>query len=148
MNNAKDLITQLALQPHPEGGWYRETWRQEAEGLPRGHVTGILFLLEQGQKSHWHRIDASELWIFNAGSPLTLSTARGVEGEERLPDIRLGADILSGEQVQHLYAPGEWQAARAANGWTLVSCIVSPGFEFSGFELAAPDWQPKGAKPA
>lgn len=142
-----ELIARLALEPHPEGGWYRETWRQPADGMPRGHASAILFLLEHGQKSHWHRIDAAEMWIFNAGSPLALSIATGEHGNERLPDIVLGSDVMAGQHVQHLYNPGEWQAAYASQGWTLVSCIVAPGFEFAGFELAAPDWAPKGIYP-
>jgi uncharacterized protein len=145
MADAADLIASLQLQRHPEGGWYRETWRQPSAALERGHASAILFLLEQGQKSHWHRIDASEMWIFNAGAPLTLSIARGDEGEERLPDVILGSDVAAGQQVQHLYRPREWQAAHAVHGWVLVSCIVAPGFEFAGFDLAAPGWRPKGS---
>lgn len=147
MSKSGDIITRLALEPHPEGGWYRETWREDAPGLQRGHASAILFLLEEGQRSHWHRIDAAEMWIFNAGSPLTLSTAVGDAGEEVQRDVILGSDMLAGQQAQHLYRAGDWQAARADNGWSLVSCIVAPGFEFGGFELAPPDWLPKGAAP-
>lgn len=139
MSTARDIIAALSMQPHPEGGWYKETWR---EGEGRGLASGILYLLDQGQHSHWHRIDAAEMWIHNAGSPLTLFIASGEDGEEVAPDVILGPDVVAGQQIQHLYRPGEWQAAHAASGWTLVSCIVSPGFRFEGFELAAADWIP------
>ncbi len=147
MSEAGDIITRLALEPHPEGGWYRETWRKDAPDMQRGHASAILFLLEEGERSHWHRIDAAEMWIFNAGWPLTLCTALGEEGEEVRPDVLLGGDILAGQQAQHLYRAGDWQAARADKGWALVSCIVAPGFDFGGFELAPADWLPKGATP-
>ena len=145
MSEAGDIITRLALEPHPEGGWYRETWRADMEGSERGHASAILFLLEEGQRSHWHRIDAAEMWIFNAGSPLTLSTARGERGEDVLPDVTLGNDLLAGQHPQHLYHAGDWQAAHAGQGWSLVSCIVAPGFAFDGFELAPQGWQPEGS---
>ncbi len=145
-DKAGDIITRLALEPHPEGGWYRETWREEAADLERGHASAILFLLEEGQRSHWHRIDAAEMWIFNAGSPLTLSTALGDEGEDVQREVTLGSDILAGQQAQHLYRAGDWQAAHAGEGWSLVSCIVAPGFDFSGFELAPPNLLPRGAR--
>ncbi|GGD76692.1 cupin domain-containing protein [Croceicoccus mobilis] len=143
MSNAQDIITALSMQPHPEGGWYKETWR---EGEGRGLASGILYLIEEGQRSHWHRIDAAEMWIYNAGSPLTLSIASGDDGETVVPDVILGPDVVAGQQIQHVYRPGEWQAAHAAAGWTLVSCIVSPGFRFEGFELAAPDWVPAASR--
>ena len=140
METARDLIARLDLQPHPEGGWYRETWRAEAEPGARAAATAILFLLEQGERSHWHRIDATELWLFHAGSPLRLRTAETDCGPIR--DVRLGADVLGGEQPQVRIVPGQWQAAEADRGWALVSCIVSPAFQFAGFTLAAPDWAP------
>ena len=139
---AADVIARLDLVPHPEGGWYRETWRAPA-GEPGGRSPGtaILFLLEAGQTSHWHRIDASELWLFQAGTALTLSTAPSEAGP--VTEIRLGADILAGDAPQHLVAPGGWQAAQASpNGWALVACVVVPGFDFAGFELAAKGWVP------
>ncbi|MES2496324.1 MAG: cupin domain-containing protein [Pseudomonadota bacterium] len=135
------LIERLGLQPHPEGGWFRETWREGADGADgRGHATAIYFLLEAGQRSHWHRVDAAELWLFHAGSPVDLLIAPDDTGP--VASIRVGADVLGGERPQGLVPSGWWQAAEARGGWALVSCIVAPGVDFAGFELAAPDWAP------
>jgi predicted cupin superfamily sugar epimerase len=133
------LIQRLGLSPHPEGGWYRETWR-EAAGGGRGHATAIYFLLETGQRSHWHRVDAAELWLFHAGTPIDLRIAPGADGP--VETIRIGADVIAGERPQGLVPAGWWQAAETRGGWALVSCIVAPGFDFAGFELAAPGWAP------
>jgi predicted cupin superfamily sugar epimerase len=141
MSDPRRLIDDLDLEPHPEGGWYRETWRGEAPPGGRAPATAILFLLERGQRSHWHRVDATELWLFHAGSALTLRMAADDAGPVR--EARLGADVLAGEQPQLRIAPGEWQSAEAGVGWALVSCIVSPGFEFAGFDLAPPGWAPR-----
>jgi predicted cupin superfamily sugar epimerase len=138
---AAAMISALGLAPHPEGGWYRETWRAEAT-LPGGRAaaTSILFLLEAGQRSHWHRVDAGEMWLFQAGAPLELSVA---EPGQPARTITLGPDPLSGHSPQHLVPPGAWQSAQAGpSGWTLVGCVVTPGFEFAGFELAPPGWNP------
>ena len=140
MSDARALIDALRLAPHPEGGWYRETWRAEAPPGERASATAILFLLEQGQRSHWHKVDATELWLFHAGSALRLSTAAGETGPQS--EVRLGPDVLAGEEPQWRVPPGAWQAAEADRGWALVSCIVSPGFEFAGFTLAPPGWKP------
>ena len=140
MTEARRLIEALGLEPHPEGGWYRETWRAEAPPGGRAAATAILFLLEQGQRSHWHKVDAAELWLFHAGSALTLRTAPDDAGPVR--STRLGGDVLAGQRPQLLIAPDEWQSAEADRGWALVSCIVSPGFEFAGFTLAPPGWAP------
>ena len=137
MTDAARLIAKLDLAPHPEGGWYRETLRQPAPDGKRGLATAILFLLDHGQRSHWHRVDAAELWLWQAGSPLILSID---DGNRR--DIRLGGDVLEGEAPQAIVPANAWQAAEARDGWALVSCVVTPAFEFDGFELAAPDWQP------
>jgi len=142
------LIEHLGLTPHPEGGWFRETWRAPAAQGERAGGTAIHFLLEAGQRSHWHRVDAAELWLWHAGDPLLLSTAasdvRGNAGPVR--QVRLGPDVLAGEQVQHVIAPGDWQAAASLPegpaGYTLVSCIVVPGFEYAGFRLAPEGWEP------
>ena len=142
MSEAQAIIDRLGLLPHPEGGWYRETWRAEAGEGERASATAIYFLLENGQRSHWHRVDAAELWLWHAGSPLVVSTA--AEDAGPVADIRLGPDIIAGEAPQHLIPPGHWQATEASYGWALVSCIVSPAFEFAGFELAEPDWSPGG----
>src|SRR6056297_2846618 len=130
---ASEIIERLGLAPHPEGGWYRETWRgPELAGRACG--TAILFLLEQGARSHWHRVDAAEIWHFHAGAPLRLSIADGA----RLATLILGPDLAAGQVPQGIVPPHAWQAAEPLGGWTLVGCTVSPGFDFAGFELAAP----------
>lgn len=136
------IIERLGLTPHPEGGWYRETWREGVgrEGDGRGHATAIYFLLEAGQRSHWHRVDAAELWLFHAGTPVDLLIAPGADGP--VETIRIGADVLAGDRPQGLVPPGWWQSTETRGGWALVSCIVAPGFDFAGFELAAPGWAP------
>jgi uncharacterized protein len=139
MTTAADLIARLALAPHPEGGWYRETWRAAPVVGARSAGTSILFLLEAGQRSHWHRVDASELWIFQAGTPLTLRTAEG----DRVISTRLGVDLAAGERPQCVVQPYQWQAAEAGAGWCLVACVVVPAFDFAGFELAPPGWSPE-----
>ncbi|MGD9812850.1 MAG: cupin domain-containing protein [Sphingobium sp.] len=140
MDDARRIIEKLGLQPHPEGGWYRETWRAEAAPGERAGATAIHFLLDHGQKSHWHTVDAAEMWLWHAGHPLRLRTAPGDDGP--VTEILLGGDVLAGQEPQHIIAPHHWQAAEAHEGWALVSCIVSPGFDFAGFVLAPPDWEP------
>ena len=140
MTDPRRLIEELGLEPHPEGGWYRETWRAKAEAGGRASATAILFLLKAGERSHWHKVDSTEIWLFHSGSTLTLRTAASNSGPVRT--LRLGGDVLAGEQPQVRIAPGEWQSAEADEGWALVSCIVSPGFDFSGFTLAPPGWTP------
>jgi len=139
--SAEAMIAALHLEPHPEGGWYRETWRAEASlSGGRSAATSILFLLEAGQRSHWHRVDAGELWLFQAGVPLELSVA---DAGGPPVTVTLGPDPLAGQAPQHLVPPQAWQSAQASNlGWTLVACLVAPGFEFAGFELAPPGWSP------
>lgn len=140
MDEAAAIIERLGLAPHPEGGWYRETWRAApSEPGGRGAGTAILFLLESGQRSRWHRVDATELWLFQAGAPLTLSTAAALHGAPRFT-VRLGPDPLAGQTPQHVVQPHEWQAAQAGEGWSLVGCVVVPAFEFSGFELAPAEY--------
>lgn len=139
-DNARAVIDKLALAPHPEGGWYRETWRAPVAEGGRSPGTAILFLLEAGQGSHWHRVDAEEIWLWHAGAPLTLSIAAD---DAAAPDLlRLGPGILSGQMPQLRVPAGQWQAAHADSGWALVSCVVVPGFEFAGFTLAPPAWTP------
>lgn len=146
---AETLIARLGLQPHPEGGWYRETWRAPAEVGERAGSTAIHFLLEAGQSSHWHHIDAAEIWLWHAGDALELSVAPS--DDTPATTHRLGPDVLGGDAVQHVIPAGHWQAARpdegGMQGYVLVSCVVAPGFEFGGFELAAPDWSPGGEAP-
>ena len=136
---ARAVIDRLALAPHPEGGWYRETLRRAAPDGGRDALTAILFLLDEGQRSHWHRVDADELWLWHAGAPLALAIA-GAGGE--VSRHRLGGDVLADERPQVMVPAGAWQAAHADRGWTLVSCVVVPGFAFEGFELAPPGWSP------
>ena len=136
---ARELIRALELTPHPEGGWYRETLRVSADS-DRATVTAIHFLLEAGQHSHWHRVDATEIWCWHAGHPLVLGQAAG--DSDTPVWTRLGGDILAGEAPQLTIPAGQWQAAHAAQGWALVSCIVAPGFDFAGFTLAPPGWSP------
>jgi predicted cupin superfamily sugar epimerase len=140
MTDAAALIARLDLAPHPEGGWYRETWRAGAPAGTRAGATAILFLLEAGQRSHWHRVDAAELWLWHAGAPLRLSVAP----DDFTPPaaVTLGGDVLAGETPQYVIPPGHWQAAEAGKGWALVSCVVSPAFEFAGFTLAPEGWAP------
>lgn len=143
MSKAQEIIAQLDLQPHPEGGYFRETWRADTAEGERARATTVLFLLEQGQRSHWHKVDATEIWLFQAGDPLELSFAADDDGP--VNSVLLGADVLAGQSVEHVLAPQEWQAARPADGpagYSLVTCVVSPGFEFAGFTLAEPDWAP------
>ncbi len=134
--NAEDVIRTLGLRAHPEGGFYKEIYRAESEG--RSAVTSIYFLLDSSRDSHWHRIDASEIWYFHGGSPLEL---RVFDGEHR--SFLLGADLVAGERPQAVVPPNAWQAARTLGDWTLVGCAVGPGFDFSTFELAPPDWIPE-----
>lgn len=142
-NSADALIEQLQLSAHPEGGWYRETWRGTEDAAGRASGTAILFLLKAGESSHWHRVDADELWIWQGGDALELGIAeKDAEAEKWL---RLGADPLAGDSLQGLVPADAWQAARplvGPHGYCLVSCIVVPGFNFAGFELAAPGWTP------
>jgi uncharacterized protein len=136
---AAHVIEALGLQPHPEGGYYRETWRDQPVAGGRGAGTAILFLLAEGAESHWHRVDASELWVWQAGAPLALGLSQSGSGADM---TRLGPDLASGERLQALVRPGCWQSARSLGPWTLVTCVVAPAFSFSGFELAPPGWSP------
>lgn len=138
--SAAEIIATLGLRPHPEGGWYAETFR-DAAGGPRGHSTAIYFLLEQGQLSAWHRVkDAAEVWHFYAGAPLALSMHG--EGSGAVIEQVLGVTLAAGERPQIVVPAGWWQSARSLGEWTLVGCTVAPGFDFAAFELAEPGWQP------
>ncbi|UWQ16579.1 cupin domain-containing protein [Jannaschia sp. M317] len=129
---AAQVIAALNLAPHPEGGWYRETWAASATPGERPAGTAIYFLLEAGQGSHWHRVDAAEIWLWHAGAPLVLSRAATDAGPAT--DVTLGTGLT----FQAVVEPHHWQAARTTGDWSLVSCTVSPGFQFEGFELAVP----------
>ncbi|MFN3779808.1 MAG: cupin domain-containing protein [Brevundimonas aurantiaca] len=132
---AADIIRLLDLQPHPEGGHYRETFRDPRTVEGRSVGTAIYFLLAAGERSHWHRVDAAEIWHFHAGSPLALE----IEGQGVLT---LGVDLAAGQRPQAVVPTGAWQAARSLGDLTLVGCTVAPGFEFAGFELAPDDGSP------
>jgi len=138
--DADHIIAQLGLQPHPEGGWFAEVYRSPAAAGERGALTTIYFLLKAGERSHWHRVDADELWLWHAGSPLDLMI--GDAADANPVTIVLGGDVLAGYTPQARVPATRWQAADAHRGWALVSCIVVPGFDFAGFELAAPGWSP------
>ncbi|KIC44837.1 cupin [Ruegeria sp. ANG-S4] len=129
----QQIIEHLALQKHPEGGWFRETWRADNPGRATG--TCIYFLLQANERSHWHKVDATEIWLYNAGAPLVLSLAETEAGPAE--DHLLTPDLTKGFP-QLIVPKGHWQAARSTGDFTLVSCTVSPGFEFDGFVLAKP----------
>jgi predicted cupin superfamily sugar epimerase len=133
--SAEAVIEALALQPHPEGGHFRETWRDVPADGSRGAGTAILFLLRAGECSRWHRVDAAEMWIWQAGASLLLRIGADAK-------YRLGPVVTGGETLQQLVPRDCWQSAHSLGHWTLCSCIVAPAFCFEGFELAAPDWQP------
>ena len=134
---ADEIIAKLDLQPHPEGGFYRQTWIAEAEEGMRPAGTAIYFLLRDGGASHWHKVDASEIWLWHAGAPLVLSISETDAGPAQ--DIMLSGDLTKG-LPQGVVPKNWWQAARTTGNWTLVSCTVSPAFQFEGFELADPDF--------
>jgi hypothetical protein len=131
---ADQIIQTLHLTPHPEGGHYRQTWVDEdSEGRPAG--TCIYFLLKAGEASHWHRVDATEIWLYHAGAPLVLSQSATDQGPKT--DHLLTPDLTRG-YPQLIVPKDHWQAARSTGDYTLVSCTVSPGFRFDGFTLAPP----------
>ncbi|MEM8688899.1 MAG: cupin domain-containing protein [Pseudomonadota bacterium] len=139
---ADEIIALLDLQPHPEGGHFRETWRAEAADGGRAAGTAIYFLLKAGEVSHWHRVDAAEIWHWYAGASLELGISSGNDGKIRTQT--LGPALDKGHLPQAIVPPGAWQSARSLGDWTLVGCTVSPGFEFEGFELAPAGWHPAG----
>jgi predicted cupin superfamily sugar epimerase len=136
---AADVIRLLALKPHPEGGYFRETFRDAQTGAGgRSASTAAYFLLARGERSHWHRIDAPELWHFHAGSPLELSIAQ----DGAVTALTLGTDLAAGERPQAVVPAGAWQAAQTLGAWSLCGVTVAPGFEFAAFELAPQGWSP------
>jgi predicted cupin superfamily sugar epimerase len=138
MPTAADVIARLGLVPHPEGGHFRETFRDTGAHGERGHSTAIYFLLARGERSHWHRVDAAEVWHYYAGDPLKLEI---VDGAKEMI-VRLGSDIHADETPQAVVPARAWQAAETLGDWTLVGCTVAPGFDFAGFELAPKGWKP------
>ncbi|MDB5656263.1 MAG: hypothetical protein JWQ94_3876 [Tardiphaga sp.] len=140
METAAEVIARLGLRPHPEGGHFRETFRDDAvDAAGRSRSTAIYFLLAKGERSHWHRIDAVEVWHYYAGAPLLLV----ISHNDKLRAITLGPDLAEDEQPQAIVPPHAWQAATSAGDWTLVGCTVAPGFDFATFELAPPGWIPE-----
>lgn len=136
---AEEVIRELSLKPHPEGGFFRETFRDRAiQG--RAASTAIYYLLPQGEISRWHRVDAVEIWHFYAGAPLELSLSE--DGREASRQ-RLGNDLAAGERPRLVAPAGWWQSAKSLGAWTLVGCTVAPGFEFSHFELAPEGFDPR-----
>jgi predicted cupin superfamily sugar epimerase len=131
---AADIIALLELERHPEGGWFRQTFRDDVPG-GRARSTLIYYLLEAGDRSAWHRIDSAEVWHWYAGAPLRLRI-----GADTV--LTLGNELPAGERPQGVVPPGAWQSAQSLGAWTLVGCSVAPGFQFAQFELAPPGWEP------
>jgi predicted cupin superfamily sugar epimerase len=137
---AEEIVRRLQMAPHPEGGHFRETFRDPAtDAAGRSRSTAIYFLLAAGEVSHWHRVDAVEVWHFYAGGPLALTLSPNGHDAQ---GFRLGPNLVAGETPQAVVPAGWWQAAETLGRWTLVGCTVAPGFDFAGFELAPPDWRP------
>ncbi len=137
--SADDIIALLDLSPHPEGGFFRETFRDKRSDGNRAASTAIYFLLPKGVRSHWHRVDAAEVWHFYAGAPLTLFLSEYGQTETQLS---IGPDLTVGQRPQGIVPSGAWQAAESQGDWTLVGCTVAPGFEFAHFEMAPEGWTP------
>ncbi len=139
-DEAAGLIARLGLVPHPEGGHYAETYRHRPEASERGACTAIYYLLQAGERSHWHRVDAVEIWHHYAGGPLRLALSADGQAVEHLI---LGPDVAAGQRPQAVVPQGCWQAAEPMTGWVLVGCTVAPAFDFAGFTLAPAGWHPK-----
>jgi predicted cupin superfamily sugar epimerase len=161
--SAEAVAEALDLAQHPEGGRYREVWRDRPADGTRGAATSILFLLAEGERSRWHRIDAAEIWLWQAGAPLALVIDRlgidrhgidrhgidrhgidrhGIDRHGGREDIRLGPNLGAGERLQAVVPPHAWQEARPLGAWSLVACVVAPAFAFTGFEMAPEGWSP------
>lgn len=137
---AKEIIALLGLARHPEGGWFVETFRDAHAVDGRSAGTAIYYLLEAGDVSVWHRVDAAETWHWYAGGPLVLTVSEHGEGAA---SHTLGPDLRAKQRPQFTVPRHWWQTAESLGAWTLVGCTVAPGFDFAGFELAPPDWRPK-----
>jgi predicted cupin superfamily sugar epimerase len=145
--SAEHVVRILGLNPHPEGGYFRETFRDRAtDAAGRAASTAIYFLLVGGQLSRWHRVDAAEAWHWYVGAPLALTIANEAGSPDR-SELRLGPDLLAGERPQAVVPAGVWQRAESLGAWTLVGCTVAPAFLFAGFELAAPGFEPGRNRP-
>jgi predicted cupin superfamily sugar epimerase len=143
--SGNEVIRLLDLQPHPEGGWYRQTFKDTPADEDRPHSTAIYYMLQAEEKSAWHKIDAVEVWHYYAGAPLSL-TLSPPDGQGATVHI-LGPDLRSGARPQAIVPTGWWQTAASLGAWTLVGCTVAPGFHFDGFELAPKDWRPHSQAP-
>jgi predicted cupin superfamily sugar epimerase len=132
------IIAHLGLKPHPEGGYFKETFRDEPGHEGRAHSTAILYLLRTGEVSRWHRVDAAEMWHWYGGAPLKLV----INQDEVRHEHRLGPNLLQGEHPQVLVPARAWQTAESLGAWTLAGCTVAPGFDFAGLELAPDDFEP------
>jgi uncharacterized protein len=132
MSDADEVVKALNLLPHPEGGWFRESFRDSAS-------TAIYYLLKAGEVSRWHRVDKAEIWHWYAGAVLELSLS---PDGKRLDRLRLGPDLAANQRPQAAVSAGAWQSARSLGAWTLLGCTVAPAFDFKGFELAPPGWEP------
>ena len=141
---ADQIAAALGLIPHPEGGAYRETFRHQAPDGGRGAMTAIYYMLRAGEFSHWHRVDAAEIWHWYAGAPLVLTTSPN--GHDAHAQV-LGPEFAAGQRPQLVVPAGHWQTATSLGAWTLVGCTVGPAFDFAGFELAPPDWRPSPRPP-
>jgi len=140
---AEELIEALELAPHPEGGWYRETWRATARDGERAPASAVYYVMQPGQQSRWNRVDAAEIWLWHAGDPVDLLIA--ASGADEPKTVRLGGRVTEGQSPQVIVPAGHWQSAVLVDGsagYAFISCIVAPTFEFSGFELAEPGWAP------
>jgi predicted cupin superfamily sugar epimerase len=139
--SAAEIVSLLDLKPHPEGGHFRETFRDTrmVDGTRAGS-TAIFYLLVRGERAHWHKVDAVEVWHYYAGAPLLLEVVSGHSGP--VERIALGSDLAEGERPQAAVPANAWQAAESLGDWTLAGCTVAPGFDFAGFTLAPKDWTP------
>ena len=137
--DADGVIRRLRLERHPEGGWFRETFRDAGAPGGRGASTAIYYLLRSGEVSHWHRVDAAEVWHWYAGAALLLRLSP--DGRRR-EILKLGARLEDAEEPQRVVPAGVWQSANSLGAWTLVGCTVAPAFDFAGFEMAPPGWEP------
>ncbi|MCB9948089.1 MAG: cupin domain-containing protein [Rhodospirillaceae bacterium] len=136
---AAEIIDALGLRAHPEGGHFAETWRDRPADGSRGAGTAIYYLLQAGEVSRWHRVDAAEIWHWYAGAPLALAVS---PADRPAATMTLGPEITAGQRPQAIVPPGAWQSAESLGAWTLVGCTVSPAFRFGGFELAPDGWRP------
>jgi predicted cupin superfamily sugar epimerase len=142
--SVEDVVAALGLEPHPEGGYFRETFRQDPGDGSRGSMTAIYYMPPVDRPSRWRVIDVDEVWTYHAGAPLTLSLSHDGRTVET---HRLGTDFANGEKPQAVVPKGVWASAVSHGGWSLVGGICAPAFLYEGFRMAPPDWQPGGLLP-